>query len=208
MLKILITGGSGRLASELKKHLDGEYVGIENWDFVYDVPRGYYDLILHMGAWTNVLKAEEEPQKCFDTNVKGTFNIMQTYKDVPIIYISTEYANKPLGVYALTKQLGEEIIKTHPHHLILRTCFKPRPFPFESAFIDQYTQGDYTDVIAKLLADKVNTWDRKTCGLGYLGTGRKTMFELAQQTRPDVKPSRVKDWNDFTGKGLMPTDYA
>ncbi len=205
--KILVTGGTGRLAAELKKHLEAEYVGIEHWDFIYDVPKNEYDLVIHMGAYTDVAKAEKEAEKCMLTNVLGTFNIVQAYKDTPIIYISTEWAHKPLGVYALSKQLGEEIVKTHPHHLILRTLFKPNPWPFEYAYADQMTQGDYVDVVAKILADIAKTWDKKTSKSGFLGTERKTILELAQRTKPDVKPNSVNDWNAKLGKTLVPYDY-
>ena len=105
-MKILISGGSGRLATELKKHLDGDYVSIEDFDIAYDIPDKEYDLILHMAAFTNVVKAETEDRRCFDTNVFGTYNLIKKYPTTPFIYISTEYANKPLGVYALTKRLG------------------------------------------------------------------------------------------------------
>jgi dTDP-4-dehydrorhamnose reductase len=207
MSKILITGGTGRLAAELKKHLEGDYVGIEHWDFIYEVPKKEYDLVIHMGAYTDVAKAEKEKEKCMLTNVLGTFNIVETYKDTPIIYISTEWAHRPLGAYALSKQLGEEIVKTHPKYLILRTLFKPNPWPFEYAYDDQMTQGDYVDVVAKILADIANTWDRKTCKMDFLGTGRKTILELAQRTKPDVKPNKVNDWNEKLGKKLVPHDY-
>lgn len=205
--KILITGGTGRLAAELKKHIEAEFVGIEHWDFTYEVPRGEYDLIVHMGAYTDVVKAEKEANKCFQINAFGTFQIVQTYKDTPLIYISSEYCKNPLGVYALTKQLGEEIVKTHPHHLILRTLFKPNPFPFEYAYEDQMTQGDYIDVVAGILADIIKNWDRKTSELRYLGTERKSIFQLAQKTRPDVKPNSVDDYNKKIGKNLIPKDY-
>lgn len=205
-LSILVTGGTGRLAAELKKHLCGEYVGIEHWDIIYPIPKGHYDFVLHMAAYTDVCKAENERQKCFMTNVYGTFNLVQTYKDTPFAYISTEYAHNPLGVYALSKQLGEEVVKTHPHHLIMRTSFKPRPFPFEFAYEDQWTQGDYVDVIAELVAQKVLNWDRTTSEFCFVGTGRKTMFELAKRTRPDVKPNRVEDWVKKTGAPI-PYDY-
>lgn len=206
-MKILITGGTGRLATELKKHLDGEYVGIENWDFTYPVKKGEYDLILHMGAYTDVRKAESEADKCFQTNAYGTFNLVNVYKDTPFVYISTEYANKPLGVYALSKRLGEEVVKTHPNSLIIRTSFKPTPFPFPCAYEDQYTQGDYVDVIAKLLAMEVVEWDKKGQSMIYLGTGRKTMFELAKRTRPDVQPNKVEEYNAKIGMNLIPHDY-
>lgn len=194
--RILITGGTGRLATELKKHLHGDYVGSKDFDFTKPITRKKkYNLILHMGAYTNVRKAEfENKKKCFMVNTYGTFNLVQHYKNTPFIYISTEFAEYPFSVYPLTKKLGEEIVKTHPHHLILRTLFKPNPFPFPKAYIDQYTQGDYVDVIAKLLAKKVKKWDRKTKGFEYVGTGRKTMFELAKRTRPDVQPNHVDEY--------------
>lgn len=207
MPKILITGGTGRLAAELKKHLEGDYVGIENWDFIYEVPKGEYDLVLHMGAYTDVAKAEKEQEKCMLTNVMGTFNIVQAYKDTPIIYISTEWAHKPLGVYALSKQLGEEIVKTNSAYLILRTLFKPNPWPFEFAYGDQMTQGDYVDVVAEILANTAKTWDRKTSETKFLGTNRKTILELARRTKPDVKENSVDDWNKKLGKRLVPYDY-
>ena len=205
--KILITGGTGKLGTELKKHLHGDYVSSKQLDFTKKINKGNYDLILHIGAYTDVKKAElEESEKCFQVNTYGTFNLVQTYKDVPFIYISTEYANNPIGVYALTKKLGEDVVKTHPKHLIIRTLFKPNPFPFDKAYIDQYTQGDYVDVIAKLLAQRVKDWDRKTSGLEYLGTGRKTMFELAKRTHPDVLPNSVEDYIKQTGV-IIPKDY-
>ena len=152
--KILITGGTGRLATELKKHLAGDYLSKKDFDFTKLIKlKTKYDLIVHMGAYTNVRKAEfKDKKKCFTANVYGTFNLVQHYKSTPFIYISTEYASDPVDIYGLTKQLGEEIVKTHPKHLIIRTLFKPNPFPFPKAYADQYNQGDYVDVIAKLLA--------------------------------------------------------
>jgi len=206
--KILITGGNGKLATELKKHLPGDYFGREELDFTKPITFDTkYDLIVHAGAYTNVKQAEFEKQEtCFMTNVYGTFNLVEHYKDTPFIYISTEYAKNPLGVYALTKKLGEEIVKTHSKHFIIRTLFKPNPFPFEKAYTDQYTQGDYVDVIAELLAKRIKEWDKKTSTLEYVGTGRKTMFELARRTRPDVEPNSVEDYIKET-RVMIPKDY-
>ncbi len=42
-----------------------------------------------------------------------------------------------------------------------------------------------------------------TTGLKYIGTGRKTMFELARRTKPDIKGISVDDI-----KGVkLPYDY-
>ncbi len=208
--RILITGGTGRLAFELKKHLDGEYVGIENWDFTYQVPVDDYDLILHLGAFTDVKKAEKEPNKCYETNVTGTYHLCQAFEKVPFVYFSTEYAFEPIGIYAKTKRWAEEIVKDHESPwLVIRSSFKPTPFPYTHAYENQYTQGDYVDVIAKLLAERVLKFLDDFEGDGtteYLGTGRKTMFELAKRTRPDVLPNRVEDYIAQTGAPI-PYDY-
>lgn len=207
--RILITGGNGKLATELKKHLAGDYLTKEEFDFTKPIKlKQKYDLIIHAGGYTNTLKAETDgKEECFRINVCGTFNLVEHYKNTSLIFISSEYAQNPTGIYALTKKLGEEIVKSHPKHLIFRTSFKPNPFPFSYAYEDQYTQGDYVDVIAKLLAEKVMKWDRKTSKLEYLGTGRKTMFELAKRTRPDVLPNKVDDYNKKIKINLIPKDY-
>lgn len=205
-MNILITGGTGRLAHELKKHLEGEYVGIEDFDFTFwnQIPDKKYDLILHMGAFTDVALAEKQAHKCFLANVFGTFSMVHKYMDTPFVYISTEYAHEKLGVYAQSKYLGEEVVKAHPRHLILRTSFKPNIFPFPKAYTNQFTQGDEVGIIAKLLAERVKNWNFKN-GHEFLGTGRKTIFELAKKSRPDVEPMLVEDY-DPTGK-IIPHDY-
>lgn len=204
---ILVTGGTGRLAAELRKHLDATYVGIEDFDFIYGVDKREYDLIVHMAAWTDVAKAEKEREKCFDTNVKGTWKVSDAFPDTPIVYVSTEYAHKPIGVYAKTKRWGEEIVKDHAApHLILRTSFKPYPFPYDRAYEDQMTQGGYTHEIAELLAKRVTEWDGKESGFEFLGTGRKTMLELARQSRPEVQPMKVEEYVNRTGAPI-PYDY-
>ncbi len=202
-MDILMTGSRGRLGTEMKKHL---HVIEFKDDITKEFNKTKADLVIHAAAYTDTTKAEKEPDLCFKTNVEGTYNMVKKYKDVPFVYISTEYAKNPLGVYATTKFLGEEIVKTHPKHLIIRTLFKPRPWPFPMAYKDQYTQGDYTDVIAKLIADKIKNWDKKTSELCYIGTGRKTMLDLARKTKPDTMPNTVADYVKKTGAPI-PKDY-
>ena len=199
--RILLSGGSGLLASELKKHIQYYAPTSSEMDITKPITlEGEYDTIIHCAAYTDVAKAETEKEKCYEVNVKGTENLINRYKDSYFVYISSEYANHPLNFYSYTKQWAEELVKKHPNHLIIRTLFKPYPFPFEYAFIDQFTNGDYVHVIAKLISREIF---RGTNGCVHLGTGRKTMYQLAKMSRPDVKPNSVDDIKNVR----IPKDY-
>jgi dTDP-4-dehydrorhamnose reductase len=151
-----------------------------------------------------VTKAEIEREKCFDVNVMGTYRLAKAYSTVRFAYISSEYAHNPVNYYSMTKFLGElvanELIEKC---LVIRTLFKPNPFPYAKAFEDQYTQGDYVDVIAPLIVDAIFEWYGKKSEMVYVGTGRKTMLELARRTKPEVEACSI---NDVQGVKL-PKDY-
>lgn len=195
---ILLTGSTGKLGV----HLIHKHPMIHGCDFdiTKEIPKLNVDLVIHAAAHTYVGEAENDAKNVFDVNVYGTYNLMTAFKHVPFVYISSEYANKPLGTYALSKYLGEEIVKQHPHHLIIRTLFKPNPWPFDVAYMNQYTQGDYVDVIAKMVWKKIQAWNKEVSELCYVGTGRKTMYELAKRTKPDVIPNRITN-------PIIPHDY-
>lgn len=212
-MNILLTGGSGRLGTELRKlriydhiptHQDMDITDPNSvdvyMDSIDDDFRGErLDLIVHCAAFTRVEAAEHNESMCWNTNVDGTENLSKT--GVPLLYISTEYVFQgdkglyteqdfvlPLNFYAMTKLAGEWRLK--PQDKILRLIFKPRPWPFPVAFCDQWTSGDYTDVIAKEV-DKAITLFDKLPRITHIGTGRKSMYELAMQTRPVTPNSRT-----------------
>lgn len=203
-MKILLTGGSGLLGKELQKYIKCYAPSHKEMDITKTKTlKGEYDLIIHCAAYTDVLKAEVEPNKCLETNVTGTLNLIQAFPDTPFVYISTEYAINPINFYSRTKRLGEEIVSFYDNYLIIRTVFKPKPFPWDKAFVDQYTEGDYVDVIAPLIAREIGEWDRITSTVSHVGTGRKTMLELAKRTKPNVQPISVNDIKNVK----LPTDY-
>lgn len=202
-MKILLTGGSGLLGQELQKHLEVDAPSHGELD-VTKPTRKDYDLIVHAAAYTDVLRAEKEWEKCMEVNYFGTRKLREMYREVPFVYISSEYASSTTkNHYGFTKWLGESVTMQYKPYLIIRTLFKPNPFPWDKAFTDQYTQGDYVDVIAKLIAKEINMWSRRDSRLMYIGTGRKSIFELAKQTRPDVKPCSIDDITEVK----LPKDY-
>lgn len=189
---ILVIGGSGRLGNELKKHLKGHFPTKKKFDITKINKIPVCDLVVHMAAYTNVDKAEIEKFECFRINVIGTYQLLNHFPDKPFVFISTEHAEAE-GVYFQSKLIGELLVKNlAKNYLIIRTLFKPNPWPWDYAFTDQMTQGDYIDVITPLIAKAIKEWDGKS-KLIYVGTERKSMFELAKRTKPNVKPNSVND---------------
>lgn len=84
--------------------------------------------------------------------------------------------------------------KLAPRWLIVRTLFKPRPYKHAVAPVDQWTTGDYVDVIAPMIARAVKLFAAgELDGVIHVGTEKKTTYELARRTRA-VRPARLSDF--------------
>jgi len=200
--KVLITGGSGRLGTELKKIWPYEdYPTRQELDITKPIKKGKYLMVIHCAGYTNIAVAEQEKGHCFDINVTGTKNLVEAYMDIPFVFISSEYAVSPVNQYAYTKRLGELEVAKHPRHLIIRTLFKPKVWLYKDAYIDQHTMGDTVDIIAKLIKDKITSWDGVS-NIIYVGTGRKTIFDIAKKSNSSVKPCSINKL-----KFKIPSDY-
>lgn len=208
---ILLTGGSGLLGTELQKHMrfitPARRLGYDIRD-----PRCWrtptfnernkhvkYDLIVHCAAYTDLVKAETEKHLCYETNVIGTRNLASLR--IPMLYISTEYVfdgekgnyeetdfPNPKNFYAFTKLLGEYEARA-TRSVVVRCLFKPRPFKHPAACVDMFTTGDYVDVIAKEIIIAIKNFNQLPSTI-HIGTGKKSTFELARQTRA-VEPISV-----------------
>lgn len=201
--KILLTGGHGLLGQELQKHLSCYAPSSQELDITKPFKKKEYDLVIHSAAYTDVVKAEVERFKCYHINVFGTFALLKSYYDTPFVYISSEYAKNPVNYYSKTKLAGEVVVQAiASSYLIIRTLFKPVPFPHDKAFIDQYTQGDSIDVIAPLIAKAIKRWDKISKTI-YIGTGRKTIYDIAKKSNPKVGKMSIKDIKDV----VLPNDY-
>jgi len=147
MRKILVTGVSGMLGRDVVAQFKTGYkifgidvkepdefgieyikIDITDLDKIYNViPKINPDLILHLAAYTDVDKAEEEKDKCFLVNAIGTRNVSISAQrfDTPMLYISTDYVfdgkkktsyfeydrPKPLNSYGMSKYWGEVYVR-------------------------------------------------------------------------------------------------
>ena len=215
-MPILLTGGSGRLGSELKALLptittpSSTDLDITNVESVRRAVGKYEpDLIVHAAAYTDVGGAEKKRERCWHVNVEGTRNLVRVASEegLRFIHISTDYVfwgdrggyreddtpGPVRNTYALSKLVAEEVVRVLPEHLIIRTSFRPRAWPYPSAFDDLFTSQDYVDVIAPEVALAIRNFRHIPYDTLHIATERKSVFDLAQRRKPEVKHGKRSD---------------
>lgn len=208
--KVFLTGGRGRLGTELKLAFDHAFapsstqLDIRNFDQTLTALQNEKpDLIVHTAAYTNVAQAETERSACWHTNVQGTENLVKVANilDIKLIHISTDYVfwgdrgmykeedtpGPTRNYYALTKLVAESVARLANKHLIIRTSFRPREWPYPSAFEDVYTSQDYVDIIAPDIILAVKAHEQIPFTTLHIATERKSVYELAKRRKPEVQ---------------------
>ncbi|MGI0102772.1 MAG: SDR family oxidoreductase [Nitrosotalea sp.] len=205
-MKILMSGGMGLLGRQLKQ-LDPSIIlmtrqelDVSNYDdIIKQIKRNKPDTFLHLAAFTDNRKLENDPKRAIRDNIIGTSNVtiacIET--NVRMVYISTDYVYSgkkglyteedeilPVNKYAWSKLGGECAVRQYRNSLIIRTSFGPVIFPYDKAFVDMWTSKDIVDVIAPMIlkASKSNI-----TGILNIGTKRKNMFEYASKLDKNVK---------------------
>lgn len=149
-MKILLTGADGQVGYELQRCLQGlgEIVAcnrgrldLANLDQVRDCVKSLRpDLIVNAAAYTNVDRAESEPELALRVNAQapGVMALQAREVGAALVHFSTDYVfggdkdepytegdrTAPLNVYGETKMLGEQaIVASGIPYLILRTSW-------------------------------------------------------------------------------------
>lgn len=147
-MSIIVTGAYGQLGGELCRQLGDRAVGldIDSLDLTDGdaVHKRMLELrpgaIINCAAYTQVDRAEEEPELCRAVNAEAVGHLARACGelDCPLVQISTDYVfgaspdsarpwreddpTAPRGVYAETKLEGERLAAQHPKHFVVRTC--------------------------------------------------------------------------------------
>ncbi|KKL52202.1 hypothetical protein LCGC14_2287840 [marine sediment metagenome] len=208
--RMLLTGGEGRLGTELRALLPEIIAPTEaEMDITCaeavaeQLDRHRPGVLVHAAAYTDVSGAEADRGLCWRINVEGTRNIVQaaSARGIFLVHISTDYVfegttggyaeDDPLGpvrnYYSLTKLAAEVVVRMCPGHLIIRTSFRPREWPYAVAFDDVFTSQDYVDVIAPEIALAIGRCREIPFDTLHIATERKSVFDLARRRKPDVK---------------------
>lgn len=218
-MKILITGGSGKLGRELAKiYLASLRPTRSELDIINSghvdlfVSENKPNLVIHTAAVTNVQHCEENKREAYETNVVGTENLVDAcFRFNPkcyFVHASTACVFRgdlgnytetdleyPKNYYALTKLLSEYAVKySGLKHLIVRTNFVSRAkWPYPCAFVDRFGTYLFASDVAAAIKHVI---DKKLTGTVHVrGDEKMSMFELAKITTPSVKPMSLTEYS-------------
>jgi dTDP-4-dehydrorhamnose reductase len=204
-MKVIILG-SGLLATEIQKQTGWDIISRKENDIDFNDPLSYlgllypYDVVLNCIANTDTYSKDRESM--WNTNYKSLSRLVDYChgESKKLVHISTDYvyANStgnpseddvPVHAenwYSYTKLIGDAYIELKAReYLIIRCSHKPNPFPYPKAFANVRGNFDYVDVISNQIIYLIKK-DAK--GIYNIGTTSKTLYMLAQKTKPNVQP--------------------
>jgi len=214
--KIIFTGGSGLLGTAFKEVMpDIDYPNSADFNvadykqMVEYVKQQGLDLLIHAAAFTSPPQIDKDPVKAIDVNIIGTCNVVKLCMeyDARLIYVCTDYVFKgdkgnykendpvyPVNKYAWSKLGGECAVRLYDKSLIIRTTFGPNVFPYEKAFVDQWTSRESVSAIALKISKLI---DKNITGVLHVGGPRRTVFEFAKSLdeTKDIKELSIGDVN-------------
>ena len=211
-MKILMTGGSGLLGTEILK-LDPNIIAPLHTEFDLTDPvsleliikKHNPDVILHLAAYNKPPEHEKNPELGIKTNIIGTANLALACftSNIKMVHISTDFVYAGPGPHKEEEALlapsrfgwskigAESSVRMLHNFLILRLDFGPVPFPWDKVYKDQYISKLYVDEMAPLVLVAVKS---NVQGVMNLGGPRMTLEAYARRTKPDIETIPKPDW--------------
>lgn len=174
--KILVTGAKGQLGRELQSIVGSGwcFTDVDELDICSKeaveayVTSNHIDTIVNCAAYTNVDRAEDEPQEAERINSDAVALLADVARrhNIRLIHISTDYVfggthynipisedaePRPLGVYGTTKLMGERaVVGSGCRHVIIRTAWLYSPYGknFVSTILRLATERDTIRVVS------------------------------------------------------------
>jgi dTDP-4-dehydrorhamnose reductase len=187
-MRVLVAGATGqvatclRLLSEQRGHPGVTCVGRPELDL--ELPETHarilngYDVIVNAAAYTDVEKAEDEPEKAFAINATGAGALARAAKvaGAHFIHLSTDYvysgdkpspydetdATGPISAYGRSKLEGERLVlAAHDDAIILRTAWVYSPFGknFLLTMLRLMKTRDELSVVHDQIGCPTSAWD-------------------------------------------------
>ena len=207
MKKILVTGGEGRFALELKKtihknkfiFLNKQQLDILKYNSIIKVLKKFKPkIVLHLAGLSRPMKVHEKNlSKSISLNIIGTCNLVIACKklNIKIIYFSTSYIYPgkkgnyketdgvlPWNNYGWSKLGGECAVQMYKNSLILRACMTEKPFVHSKAYTNVKSNfifhEDFVKIFLKLLNKK---------GIYNIGGKTQTIYNFVKKKNKLIK---------------------
>lgn len=211
-MKILLTGGSGLLGTEILKvdpaiiappHTEMDITDFNSVQKKLESKKP--DIILHCAAATKPPEHEKNPELGILVNIIGTANVARACikLGIRLVYTCTDYLYVGLGPhkedepilspynFGWSKLGGEAAVRLVPQFLVLRLSFGPVPFPWEKVYENQWNSKLYVDEMAPLVIAAAKS---DVTGVMNLGGPRTTLESYAKRTRPDIQTIPCPEW--------------
>ena len=206
--------GNGLLGTELKKQTGWDSVTRSDDDFdvlepfFYGRYLGGYESVINCTGFT---KDHADKRANLELNYRAAIELVNycNRHNKKYVHISTDivYAGSvhcasendvPVHArnwYAYSKLLADGYVQEFSrNYLMIRTAFKPRPFPYKVAF-PKVGNFDYVDVIAELIIELI---EGGAAGVYNVGTRYKTMFSHALETAPEIEADDSRELVDVS----------
>jgi len=200
MRKILVTGAQGQLARCIADaapcfeklaltFVDRKQLDVTDSEAVAEFfNRHTFDACINTAAYTDVEKAESEPDRAFAVNAEGIANIARAcaQRNVLLLHVSTDYvfdgdkkapyvetdATNPINVYGASKLKGETYVtESGAKHYIVRTSW----------LYSRYGQNFYNTIVKHASAGRDLTVTTEQTGTPTNATDlAKALLQMAQ----------------------------
>ena len=212
MKKILVTGGDGRFANELKKietkykfvYLNKRQLNVLKGSSILKAINKYKpQAILHLAALSRPMNIHiKKISDSINLNIIGTCNVVNACirKKIKIIYFSTSYIYPgkkgdyketdglhPWNNYGWSKLGGEAAVQMYKNSLIIRACMTESPFLHKEAYVNVKSNFIFQDQFAKLFLKIIN---KK--GVYNIGGKSQSIYNFAKSTKSNVKKKNIK----------------
>ena len=217
MSKILVTGGDGRFAKELRKikspykfiFRNKKQLNILSIKSIKNnIKKFRPKIVLHLAGLSRPMDIHRKMiSKSIDLNIIGTANLVKvcSEKNKKIIFFSTSYIYPgtkgnykeddpllPWNNYGWSKLGAECAVQMYKNSLIIRACMTEKPFTHKFAFTNVKSNFIFHDQFAKLF---IKTIPLK--GIINIGGKSQTIYNFAKKNNKKI--------NKKNSRGVLPT---
>ena len=210
--KIIVTGGDGRFAKELKKTKSKYNFFFKNKkelnilslkSIEKNLRKLKPDAVIHLGGLSRPMSIHEKNiNLSIDLNIIGTANLVKVCSKyrIKIIFLSTSYLYPgvkgnykeedpllPWNNYGWSKLGAESAVQMYKNSLIIRACMTEKPFLHKYAFNNVKCNFIFHDEFIKIFLKVL-----RFKGVLNIGGKSQTIYSFAKKYNKDVKKKKSK----------------